>query len=265
MVHEGDELSGTEAAPEETGSAEPRDRTGMMADPLVRVLTYLGLGIFVTWLLVVFVGLLIGLPDPKTPRTAAERALLVYEAQIEAGTSDVRVWAGYIRSLIDAEQYNKARQVLDLALSTPSEDRSLIIVERARLSLARGDFEECVTFADEAIAEARLEIEAERQRLAERQLGVVVEPETPASMPAALLIKASAYEAAGDNAAAVAVYDEYLKTWTTAADVLVSRGDLKAELGDTAGAEADYREALRFGSDYRPALDGLDRIGADSR
>ena len=59
----------------------------------------------------------------------------------------------------------------------------------------------------------------------------------------------------------IEVLDLYLTDLPTAADVLVLRGDAKAESGDTEGAAADYRRALEFVPDLAEAQEGLAAIG----
>lgn len=234
--------------------------TGPLTDPLVRGLVYASGALLIVWLIVVLFAFVIGPPAPEAPRTAAERALLVYEAQVLAGDADVTVWASYIRALIDAQQLSRAKDAIDIALESATQRRSLILAERARLSLAMGEHRTAVDQADEAIREATAEMEATQREQAERaSTSATAEP--PASYASALLIKAEALAVAGDAEAAIAAYSTFLERWPTAADVLVARGDLRRDSGDLAGAESDYRAALQFGPDYQPALDGLESIG----
>jgi beta-phosphoglucomutase-like phosphatase (HAD superfamily) len=58
-------------------------------------------------------------------------------------------------------------------------------------------------------------------------------------------------------------FDEYLEERPTAADILVRRGYLRIENGDTKGAEADFRSALKFLPNDPAALDGLKQIGVE--
>ncbi len=67
----------------------------------------------------------------------------------------------------------------------------------------------------------------------------------------------------GDSARAIEQYTTFLYYQPTAANIYVRRGDVKADAGDSAGAEADYREALRFVADDQAALAGLKKIGAE--
>jgi tetratricopeptide (TPR) repeat protein len=57
--------------------------------------------------------------------------------------------------------------------------------------------------------------------------------------------------------------DEYLEFEPRAANVLADRAHLKLQTGDREGAEADYREALRYVPDLPEALEGLQTIGVD--
>ena len=56
--------------------------------------------------------------------------------------------------------------------------------------------------------------------------------------------------------------DAYIAENPQAADILVDRGEAKIELKDNAGAEADFRAALKFVPDDKRAIAGLAKIGA---
>ena len=84
----------------------------------------------------------------------------------------------------------------------------------------------------------------------------------PSSYSTAALAKAEALVASQDYAGGIKAFDAYLEQEPTGSDVLVMRAQAKVKAGDTTGAEADYRAALRFVPDYKPALDGLKQIGA---
>ena len=77
----------------------------------------------------------------------------------------------------------------------------------------------------------------------------------------AALVKAYALVKLSRWKEAVAAFDIFMKTNPTASDVLIDRGNAKVELKDKAGAEKDFREALRFGPDNPEAKAGLKRIG----
>jgi len=78
-------------------------------------------------------------------------------------------------------------------------------------------------------------------------------------------LKADSYEGLGDWEKVIAELDSYLKEYPRASDILIDRGNAKIQMKDIAGAEKDFREALRFVPDDKEALDGLKKIGASAK
>ena len=74
-------------------------------------------------------------------------------------------------------------------------------------------------------------------------------------------MKAQALVELGRWKDAVAAFDIYIRENRTASDILIDRGNAKAELKDKAGAEKDFREALRYVPYDEEAKAGLKRIG----
>ncbi len=233
-----------------------------LQDPLTRKLAYASAVVLLLWLLSFAAAMIIGVLRPAVPRTSTERALMVYEGQVNSGEADLRVWAAYIRALIGAKQYSDAESAIERALASAPEERSTILVERARLSFSRGDYAQAVEVCDETLAAVEAELRERESVTPASQLPT--ESVLPEAYGPALLIKADSLRELGDAQRALETYDTYLERWPTAADVLVRRGDIKALIGDESGAEDDYRKALSFG-DYEPAKEGLERIGADPR
>jgi tetratricopeptide (TPR) repeat protein len=201
--------------------------------------------------------------QPKAPRTVVERDLVVYRETVQSGTADTKTWAHYIDVLITAGQLSEANTVINSTLSEAKADRSFVLAERARLRLVERDFAQAVVSADEAIAAAEKEHDAE---ISANESGAAArDVPLPESWGLAILTKASALTEAGDHAAAVKAYDSYLADNPTDSEVLVRRGDQKAAAGDTSGATSDYQNALEYVPDFVPALDGLKKIGAGAR
>jgi tetratricopeptide (TPR) repeat protein len=233
-------------------------------DPVARWLLLAVIGVIVLWVAGMFSAVLFGvLAPPKAPRTAAERDLVLLRQQVQSGTANTRTWAQYIDVLVTAGQLSKARESIGLALPQAKADKSFILAEQARLYLVEKDYPDAVHSADEAVAQAEAEYQAQAKANAARQ--ITAGAQLPSSWDLALLTKARALTSSGDNANAVKAYNSYLEKNKTDADIIVRRGDAKAALGDTAGAGTDYRTALKFIPDFKPALDGLDRIGADTK
>ena len=221
------------------------------------------LALVVLWLSGIASALIFGLISAPAPRTSIERSLRVYGAAVDEGSVDPAVWSDYAGSLIEAKQYTQAERVIADALELVKSDRSRVLLQSINLAVAREDYALAVKAADTTLAECAEELKATVERYAE--IGVTTMAEQPYAYGPALLLKAEALTKLGRNDDAVSAYDAFLKDIPRASDVLVLRGDLKAETGDENGAEADYREALKYISDYDLALDGLKRIGAEVR
>lgn len=241
----------------------PRGRL-RTADPVTRWLTLAIVGLLILWLSGIVSALVFGLMSPSpAPRTAVERDLSVYSAQIQSGQADAKTWAKYIDTLITAGELSKANNSVAVALKSAKADKSYILAEQARLQLVEKDYAGSAKIADQAMTQAKSEYAAlvAKYAASKIKLGATL----PDSWGQAALLKAAALSASGGGPAAIKAFDAYLKVSPTDADVLVRRGALKAAAGDKAGAAADFRAALRYIPDYKPALDGLKQIGADAR
>lgn len=197
------------------------------------------------------------------PRTSVERSLGVYQAQIDAGTMTPEKWADYITVLTAAGQYGQAQQAIESALAAEPGSESLILLEQARLHVARGDYESGLAAAEDTIEAARAELEVLKAEAAKK--GVPFTQARLEQEETAVLLTAEVYEEMGDSARAIEAYTTFLAYQPTAANIYVRRGDVRAESGDSAGAEADYREALRFVSDDPAALAGLEKLGVEAQ
>lgn len=253
-----------EAVPEiEASAVDVPAGPSRSADPVVKRLGLLALLLVVVWLSGVVTALLTGVLSSDAPRTGVERALGVYEAQIEAGAMTAEKWADYINILTNAGQYGQAQQTIEAALAAVPESASLIMLEQARLHVARGDFEAGIVAAEDTIAAARVELDALKAEAAKK--GVPFPQERLEQEEDAVLLTAEVHEELGDTARAIDSYTTFLGYQPTAANIYVRRGDVRAEAGDTSGAETDYREALRFVADDPAALAGLEKIGVEAQ
>jgi tetratricopeptide (TPR) repeat protein len=256
--------SGAPSSADEDGVSEGDFYEVRGSDPVVRWLVLAVFGVIVLWVVGLLSAVVFGVVSPpKAPRTTVERNLLILRQQVQAGAADTRTWARYVDALITAGQLSKARESIGIALQQAKADKSYLLAEQARLYLAAKDYSDAVRSADDAVAQADAERQAQAKANAARQITASVG--LPESWDLAVLTKAQALVLSGDGANAVKTYDAYLEKHKTDADIIVRRGDAKAALGDTAGAAADYREALKFIPDYKSALDGLNRIGADKK
>lgn len=248
------------SAPSQTPAAPEKPRA--LDDPMVRRLALIGAGMLILWLAGVLSALVFGLLTPSdVPRTSAERSLMVYESALEETTSvDPLLWADYARALTEAKQYSRSQSVINNAMKAVKSKKSAVMLEQARLYVARKDWSKAAEWTKKTEAEIQAEIDREQKALDAQ--GITTSPQTPRAKKEVYLLKADVSTGQKDEKAAIAAYDEHLELYPTSADVYAMRGDLRAGAGDKAGAEADYRECLKYIPDFQPAIDGLEKIGA---
>ncbi|MEI8083887.1 MAG: tetratricopeptide repeat protein, partial [Actinomycetes bacterium] len=267
-VTEGDSVSGA-ATPEASGeSSAPQTAAPVRRrrDPIARWLVLAILIIIILWLVSVASALMFGFLSPaQAPRTEIEHQLSEYQQKTQSGKATAKDWAGYVAALLEAGQISKAESVVNQALKTSKTDKSYVYLSQARVLMARKRYSDAVKAADAALAEAQKETDGEVKRLKAKGIAATAEKRRVPSWMDALLIRAQALAAAGKTAEAIKAYDAFLVLAPTESDVMTVRGLLKVKAGDKAGAEKDFREALRFIPDYQPALDGLKQIGAENK
>ncbi len=234
------------------------------SDPVIRWLVLGIAAVVVVWLVTMLSAMIFGLlTPPSSPRTSAERDLMVLTGTVQSGKATTQTYAQYVGTLISAGQLAKAQQALDQALKIVKKDKSYLYAQQADLLLAQKDYQGTVEAADKAIAEAEKELEAfmDANVKANRKRGAAAV--MPSSHSTAALAKAEALMASKDIPNAIKAFDIYIKESPADSDILVRRAQAKVEVGDKAGATKDFKAALKFIPDYQPALDGLKQIGAD--
>jgi len=255
---------GTPRTPARTGSTPTkmvRKRVSIFRDPVVRALAWGAAGLITLYLVTVVAALVMGVIGDSTPRTMAEKYERVYEAAVLENPADIYSWEQYIDALIQTEQTLAAEDAIERALESVEESATQSISARkARLLVDTGEFEDAIALIDSIrVNLERYYEEAKKQPDSDESKGAGIAE----AYWDVLILKAEAQVALGDKQAAIETYDVYLEEKSGAADVLVRRGLLKADVGDTTGAEADFRAALRYIPDDQPALDGLKQIGVE--
>ncbi|HEY5507004.1 MAG TPA: hypothetical protein VIK83_05860 [Coriobacteriia bacterium] len=246
-------------AAKKAATRPPRRRT----DPVVTWLIYGIFGVVILWLVGMLSALFFGvIMPPDIPRTATERDLSMLGDQVTSGKATTKVYAQYVDALIRAGQLSKAQSALDSALLTAKTDRSYMLAEQAHLYMANKDYANVVITADKAMAEAQKELKAYMDENVRNNRQAMAGATMPTSYTAAALDKAVALEQENKYSEAIGALDAYLTQQPIDADVLVMRAQAKIKVGDTTGAEADFRAALKYIPDYQPAVDGLKQIGA---
>ena len=249
-----------EGTPEQSEGPPSSRKRGLLADPVVRTMVYISLGLVILFLTTVVGVLVTGVAAPTGPRSVAERQVLMAlgSGQARAGAAS----APYINALIAAGNLPAARVALSQArgsvsATTPVSDLDL---SEARLLSADKQYENAVSLADKAMKGYKAKhdaLVAKGGTTAEKAKSFGYGPD----YYDAALVKAYALVELGRWKDAVAAFDIFISVNPTASDILIDRGNAKVELKDKAGAEKDFREALRFVPYDEEAKAGLKKIG----
>ena len=231
-------------------------------DPVIARLKLAIIVVIVTWLAGILSAVMFGtfnLAHP--PRTSTENEIEQFAGVVQSGKAGSQTYARYVDTLVRAGQLSKAQQALDKAIKVAKTDKSYLYAQQARLSFAQKDYKGAVAAADKAMAEAKKELKAFKAANVAANRNPNAAAVMPDSFSTAALAKADALVQSKDYANAIKAYDSYVKVRPVDSDVLVQRASVKVRIGDKKGAEADYRVALKYIPDYKPALDGLKQIG----
>jgi tetratricopeptide (TPR) repeat protein len=232
----------------------------MLDDPVVRVMVFVSLGLVLLFLATVIGVLLTGVATPTGPRSSVEKDLLVAAAGLRGATGEAQ--SSYIEALVQAGNLPAARAALMQARASvpataqPAPDLDLA---EARLNMKARDYEKAVALADTAMAGYKTKLEAAIARSKDS-----TKTTTPSLRPnyySAALVKAYALVQLGRFKDAIPAFDIYIRVTPTASDIFIDRGNAKLKIGDKAGAEKDFREALKYVPYDADAKAGLEKIG----
>jgi tetratricopeptide (TPR) repeat protein len=243
--------SSSETPPRPDEERPQAQRRSVLADPVVRILLFVSIGLLILYLATVLGVLATGVTEKTGPRSLAEKDLMVAAAQVSP-QSVGEAWAPYINALVRAGDLPTARVALTKARASVvgTMSTSDLDLAEARLFNAEKKYTQAAIFADRAIE------------------GYKSEPTTATAKGVyssgyyeAALLRAYLSEKVGQWKAAVAMFDIYLRQDPTASDIFIDRGNAKLQLNDKKGAEADFREALKYVPYDAEAKAGLKKIG----
>jgi len=249
--------------PGQNGTGTPT-RRGIFRDPAVRTMTYIAVGLVAVFVATVVGALVTGVIASTGPRTRAEKEVAVSGAAVLQGSKDPAVWGDYISALIASGQYSRANEVLVQGKASVDDSKTAeFTLGEARLASAQGDFKQAIKLADAAMKRLETVHKAELGSGGLRAKSAAISG-LHANYYAATLVKAYAYRDMSSWADAIKQFDVYITHDPGAADILVDRANAKVKAGDEAGAEQDFRSALKYVPDDTEALAGLKSIGAAS-
>lgn len=249
--------------------AASASRDSMFADPTVRRMAWVGAIMLVAFLATVVGALFFGILNPTAPRTAVERDLAIAADKVESNEASATPedWFKYATALISSEQYSRAERIIDRARENGVEDptKQYMGLAQVRLDMARAEYESAIEHADEAMKALEVQYEVERERFeATKQASAFYAAGLTGNYDLLRLSKAEALDELGRTEDAIVELDGYLSNNERAADILVWRGDLKAELGDASGAIADYQAAAVYLPGDEDLAEKLEKLGASN-
>ena len=244
------------------GKPGPRPKKpGLLDDPVIRVMVYISLAIVVVFLVVIISVLVSGVTRPTSPRSLAEKELAVASARLTPETKG-EGWVPYIEAQVAAGDTTKARIALRQARASVTGTMSVsgLDLAEARIERVAGNEEKAVALADKAMKGYKAKQDAAIAQGGQAAVDAQSRGLGPNYYDSAL-VKAYALTKLERWKEAVAMFDIYIRVNPTASDILIDRGNAKASSNDKAGAEKDFRQALRFVPYDEEAKAGLKRIG----
>jgi len=191
----------------------------------------------------------------KAPRTAVERDVAAAEIAVRERSSDPAAWQALAYSYVRAERFDDAVEVSRRG-RTATGAQVLLLSEADALRSA-GSHKAAIAIYDEAVKALSLE---ESAAVAARKKQGIATPTSNASLVTAFYGRALSRAEIGDTEGAIADVKRALEFGPQQSALLASLGEFYEKTGETAKAEAAYREALRFIPDYPAALLGLKRL-----
>lgn len=235
-------------------------KRSIFEDRVVRIMGFASLGLVLLFLVTIVSALFLGIDGGKTQfRTAAERDVAVAAARFDEDPTEKTV-LDYVAALVAVGRYGTAQEVIDRSIESVDQSASgSITAAQANLLFIQKDYEGALKAADESRKIAQASYDA--QVKAGGPMGSIAA--LPSTYWTTILLQARCCVETEEWERALGFYDEYLAEKNTDANALVARGNVKAELGDTAGARTDFEGALAFVPDFEDAQDGLKKIGAE--
>lgn len=229
-----------------------KSKQSIFRDPTVRTMGFIAIGLVVFYLAVIISSILVGVLANNQPQTMTERDLSRYRDQIESGSVDEEVWAGYAEALMGMNQMDAAQKALDDAKAKKVEDnqvRRLYLVQ-AQVYYKTEKYSKAIS-----TAKAGMKLLEDQRKADTEQLYAGGDPTklTATGLPeqywTMVTVIAQSYEGLGKDKDVLDALDYYVANNKTAADIIEWRGDVYARTGKKDKALADYENAIRFSGD----------------
>jgi len=191
----------------------------------------------------------------KAPRTAVERDIAAAEIAVRERSSDPTAWQALAYAYVRGERFSDAIEVSRRGRSTTGAQ--VLLLSEADALRSAGRHKDAIAVYDEAVTALS---EEESAAVAARKKQGIATPVTNDSLVTAFYGRALSRRATGDVPGAIVDLKRALELAPRESSLLATLGEFYEKTGETAKAEAAYREALRFIPDYPAALLGLKRL-----
>lgn len=174
----------------------------------------------------------------KTPRTEAERAIIVAETAVKADPNDPKARASLAAAYLAAGRYSDALKQADYAIKlNPDEGTGYLVKGIAQREL--GQFDDAIKNIEMALKD--------QSKTADWYMKAWIE-------------LALTYEKKGDLKKAKEALDSAIGFFPEGADLYYERARISEKLGNYYGALLDYQAVLEFDPDNRQAREAINRI-----
>ena len=244
-------------------------KPSMWDDRRVRALATLAALIVILYLAAIVSMLYFGiLGGTGGPRSAIERDVMVTEsvARSEETTATPEQWQDYVSALIADSQYAAAKRVItevDANLGIDQTQGANMLYCTALLQRAQGGQQEALDTFAEVMELTDAAFQTELERPDDGRPNWAIAHGRHGNYYLSALSSAGIHRDLGQWEEGIEMLDIFLESHPLSAGVYADRAYLKAQAGDIDGAEADYREALRYVPNMEDAIEGLREIGVD--
>jgi tetratricopeptide (TPR) repeat protein len=174
----------------------------------------------------------------KTPRSEAERAIIVAETAVKADPNDPKARANLAAAYLAAGRYSDALKQADYAIKlNPDEGTGYLVKGIAQREL--GQFDDSIKNIERALKD--------QSKTADWYMKAWIE-------------LALTYEKKGDLKKAKEALDGAISFFPEGADLYYERARISEKLGNYYGALLDYQAVLEFDPDNRQAREAINRI-----
>lgn len=226
-------------------------------------LLYAVLVLFILILSVVLYGVFIGTVSPPAPRTATEARINVLESVLQESGDSGKAHFDYATGLAAAGNTRKAYQaVADAREVLTGWEIAFADAAESALLFGEGKYAETREVARAGYERDMKEREKYVKDMKKRNMNAEVTDYNVEPLVTMLIFEGRAAGAMEDWDAAIQAFTDALALSARSSDILVLRAAAYEESGDEAAALADYQDALMFIPDFEPALAGVERLGA---